>query len=109
MVAQAQLMNAMVQNMNQMNQQSQTAAAFMAMLNQNHQAAAMPPLPPPASQQSKFAEFMRTRPPTFANSSELLDAEDWLRSIAKELAIARCDDREKVLYAAYQCEGTATE
>ena len=77
----------------------------MAILNQNHQAATMPPPSPPASQQSKFAEFMRTRPPTFANSPEPMDTDDWLRSIAKKLAIAQCDDREKVLYAAHQFEG----
>ena len=52
---------------------------------------------------------MRTRPPTFSSSSEPLDADDWLRSIEKKLTITRCDDREKVLYAAHQLEGTATE
>ena len=52
---------------------------------------------------------MRTRPPTFSYSSELLDAEDWLRSDEKKLAIAQCNDREKVLYASHQLEGTAAE
>ena len=110
MAAQTQLMNAMMQNMNQMmTQQNQTAAALLAMMNQNNQAAAMPPPPPPAFHQSRLAEFMRTHPPTFSSSSEPLDADDWLRSIEKKLAITRCDDREKVLYAAHQLEGTAAE
>ena len=109
MAAQTQLMNSMMQNMNQMmNQQNQTATALLAMMNQNNQAAAMPP-PPPTFQQSKFAEFMRTHPPTFSSSPEPLDADDWLRSIAKKLALTRCDDRDKVLYATHQLEGTAAE
>ena len=52
---------------------------------------------------------MRTRPPTFSHSSEPLDAEDWLRSVEKKLVIAQCNDREKVLYASHQLEGTAAE
>ena len=52
---------------------------------------------------------MRTRPSTFSSSSEPLDADDWLRSTERKLAITRCDDREKVLYATHQLEGTAAE
>nr|ADB85376.1 putative retrotransposon protein [Phyllostachys edulis] len=110
MAAQTQLMNAMMQNMNQMmTQQNQTAAALLAMLNQNNQAAAMPPPPPPIIPQSRLAEFMRTCPPVFSSSSKPLDTDDWLRSTEKKLAITRCDDREKVLYAAHQLEGTTAE
>nr|ADB85422.1 putative retrotransposon protein [Phyllostachys edulis] len=110
MAAQAQLMNVMMQNMNQMmTQQNQTAAALVTMLNQNNQAVAMPLPPPPAFSQSRLAEFMRTHPPTFSSSSEPLDANDWLRFVEKKLAIAQCDDREKVLYAANQLEGTTVE
>ena len=48
--AQTQLMNAMMQNMNQMiNQQNQTTATLLAMLNQNNQAVALPPPPPPVT------------------------------------------------------------
>ena len=76
MAVQAQLMNAMIQNMNQMiAQQNQTAAALLSMLNQNSQAAALPP-PPPVFPQSKLVEFMRTRPLTFSSSPEPLDADD---------------------------------
>ena len=52
---------------------------------------------------------MRTQPPTFSNSSKPMDADDWLHSIAKKLAIARCDNHDKVLYAAHQLEGTVAE
>jgi Rps23 Pro-64 3,4-dihydroxylase Tpa1-like proline 4-hydroxylase len=34
----------------------------------------------------------------FAHSSDPMDAEDWLRTVERELHTAQCDDREKVLY-----------
>jgi hypothetical protein len=43
----------------------------------------------------KRAEFMRGHPPTFAHSSDPMDAEDWLRTMERELHTAQCDDREK--------------
>ena len=110
MASQTQLMNAMMQNMNQMmTQQNRTAAVVLAMLNQNNQAAAMPLPPPPAFPQSKLVEFFWTHPPTFSSSSEPLDADDWLRSIKKKLAIIRCDDRERVIYVSHQLEGASAE
>lgn len=109
MVARTQLMNTMMHNMNQMiNQQNMTVVALVNMLNQNNQETAIPP-PPPVHPQSKLEEFIRTRPPTFSNSSEPLDANDWLRSIEKKLTIAQCNNREKVIYATYQLKGTTAE
>lgn len=52
---------------------------------------------------------MKTRPATFSSSPEPLDADDWLRSTEKKLDIARCEDREKVLFASHQLEGPAAE
>jgi hypothetical protein len=37
-----------------------------------------------------------------------MDAEDWLKGVEKKLMIAQCSDREKVLFAAHQLYGTAT-
>jgi hypothetical protein len=34
----------------------------------------------------------------FAHSADPMDAEDWLRTVERELHTAQCDDREKVLY-----------
>jgi hypothetical protein len=47
--------------------------------------------PPPLPHQSRLAEFLRTRPNTFSQAKDLMDAEDWL----------------KVLFAAHQLYGTA--
>jgi hypothetical protein len=86
---QNQLMQAMLQTLNNMQP------------NQQH----APPPPPP--QQSCLAEFLRTRPTTFSQAKDPMDAEDWLKGVEKKLVIAQCTDREKVLFAAHQLYGTA--
>jgi hypothetical protein len=43
----------------------------------------------------------------FAHSSEPMDAEDWLRTVERELHTAQCDDREKVLYGPRLLRGAA--
>jgi hypothetical protein len=55
----------------------------------------------------KRAEFMRGHPPVFAHSSDPIDAEDWLRTVERELHTAQCDDREKVLYGPRLLRGAA--
>jgi hypothetical protein len=55
----------------------------------------------------KRAEFMSGHPPTFAHSSDPMDAEDWLRTVERELHTAQCDDREKVLYGPRLLRGAA--
>jgi hypothetical protein len=52
-------------------------------------------------------EFLRTRPTTFSQAKDPMDAEDWLKGVEKKLVIAQCSDREKVLFAAHQLYGTA--
>jgi hypothetical protein len=37
-----------------------------------------------------------------------MDAEDWLKGVEKKLVIDLSTDREKVLFAAHQLYGTAT-
>jgi hypothetical protein len=37
-----------------------------------------------------------------------MDEEDWLKGVEKKLMITQCTDREKVLFAAHQLYGTAT-
>jgi hypothetical protein len=69
------------------------------------QPAASTPTSPP--HQSHLAEFLQTRPTTFSQAKEPMDAEDWLKGVKKKLVIAQCTDHEKVLFAAHQLCGTA--
>jgi hypothetical protein len=79
----------------------QTLAAI-----QQQQQQQQPP-PQPQMPRDKRAEFMRGHPPTFAHSSDPMDAEDWLRTVERELHTAQCDDREKVLYGPRLLRGAA--
>ena len=45
----------------------------------------------------KLTAFLRTKPPTFAGSSNPLDVDDWLRVIQRKLELFECQDRDKVL------------
>ena len=50
---------------------------------------------------------MRTTPPIFTETTEPLDADDWIRTIEDILALVKCtDDHEKVLYASHYLGGT---
>src|ERR1041384_2519221 len=90
MAMQTQLMQTMMQTLNNMQQQSQ-----------------MPP--PPPAHNSRLGEFLRTRPPTFSQAKDPLEANDWLKAIEKKLMIAQCTDRERVLFAAHQLLGPAAD
>jgi hypothetical protein len=57
---------------------------------------------PPPPHQSHLAEFLQTRPTTFSQAKDPMEAEDWLKGVEKKLLIAQCMDREKVLFAAHQ-------
>jgi hypothetical protein len=56
---------------------------------------------------NKWAKFMRGHPPVFAHSVDPMDAEDWLRTVERELHTAQSNDREKVLYGPRQLRGVA--
>jgi hypothetical protein len=68
-----------------------------------------PPPPQPQVQvqmpqvpRDKRAEFMRGHPLVFAHSADPMDAEDWLRTVKRELHTAQCNDHEKMLYGPRQ-------
>jgi hypothetical protein len=65
--------------------------------------AAQPQAPPP-SPRDRFGEFQRTKPPTFSQAMEPMDANDWLKSVEK-LQVIQCNNREKVLPASHQLSG----
>jgi hypothetical protein len=73
------------------------------------QQAPMPPPPPPVPPRDKHREFKSHKPPTFASSPDPLHDDDWLKSMEKMLNIARCSDREKVLYAFVRLTSTAAD
>jgi hypothetical protein len=85
---QNQLMQAMLQTLNNMQPNQQQ----------------VPPHPPP--HESRLVEFLQTRPTTFSQARDPMDAEDWLKGVEKKLVIAQCTDREKVIFAAHQLYGT---
>jgi hypothetical protein len=56
---------------------------------------------------NKHREFMSHHPPVFIHAADLLDADDWLKTVGKMLTTAQCDEREKVLFAAGRLQGSA--
>jgi hypothetical protein len=68
-----------------------TIQNIQAQQNQSPQAA--PPAPV-----DKHKEFMSHSPLTYSYSTDLLDAEDWLKTVTKKLEMTQCTDREMVLY-----------
>jgi hypothetical protein len=86
---------------------------MMATLNNIDQALqqiyAQPPPPPPPQPRDRRADFLRGHPPTFSHATDPLQADDWLRSVERQLVVAQCDDHERVLYAAGQLRGSALD
>jgi hypothetical protein len=89
---QNQLMQAVLQTLNNMQPNQQA-----------HQQQAPPPPPP---HQSRFTEFPRTRPTTFSQAKDPMEAKDWLNGVEKKLMIAQCTDHDKVLFVVHQLFGT---
>jgi hypothetical protein len=85
------------------NQLMQTVLQTLNHLQPNQQVHQQQLPPPP---QSKLGEFLRTRPTTFSQTKDPMEAEDWLKSIEKNLKIAQCTDRENVLFVVHQLFGT---
>jgi hypothetical protein len=55
-----------------------------------------------APSHDKRGEFLKGRPLVFTHAADPLEANDWLRVMEKQLNIAQCDDRQKVLFASGQ-------
>jgi hypothetical protein len=67
---------------------------------------AQPQAPPPPLR-DRLGDFQCTTPPTFSHVVELMDADDWLKSIEKKLLVVQCNNREKVLLASHQLSDPA--
>jgi hypothetical protein len=63
------------------------------------------PLASPPRSRDRLRDFQCTKPPTFSQAMELMDADDWLNSIVKKLQMVQCNDHEKVLLASHQLLG----
>jgi hypothetical protein len=57
--------------------------------------------PPPPPHQSRLVEFLRTRPTTFSQAKDPMEAEDWLKGVETKLVIAQCTNHEKVLFVVH--------
>ncbi|WVZ84379.1 hypothetical protein U9M48_031417 [Paspalum notatum var. saurae] len=53
--------------------------------------------PPPLPPKDRRGDFLKGHPPTFSHATEPLQADDWLRAVERQLDIAQCNDRERVL------------
>jgi hypothetical protein len=68
---------------------------------------AQPQAPPPPT--DRLGDFQRTKLPIFSYAVELMDADDWLKSIEKKLQVVQCNNHEKVLLASHQLSGPAAD
>jgi len=57
----------------------------------------------------KRGEFLTGRPPVFSHATDPLEADDWLRTVERQLNIAQCDNQQKVLYASGQLQREAQD
>jgi hypothetical protein len=77
----------------------------MQQLVQNQQNQPVVGAPP----RDKHGEFLKGRPLVFMHAADPLEVDDWLRAVEKQLNIAQCDDRQKVLFASGQLQGEALD
>ena len=61
----------------------------------------------PNGHHSKLLDFQRTKPPSFSQVIDPLEADDLLRTIEKKLETARTDEADKVPFATQYLEGAA--
>jgi hypothetical protein len=64
---------------------------------------------PPPPTRDRHREFISYKPPSFSQSLDPLQADDWIKTVEKMLNIVQCIDREKVLYASGRLEGTVVD
>ena len=63
-----------------------------------------PPPPPPVE---RLTRFLRLRPNRFSTATGPIVADDWLRSVNKDLVTCECTDAEKIRFTAHLLEGPA--
>ena len=73
------------------------------LVNQNQEDIKNIPAPPP-SQVDRLIKFLKLRPKRFSQTTKPILADDWLRSVTKDLVTIECTDAEKVRFTAYLLE-----
>ena len=56
---------------------------------------------------SKLSDFQRTKPPSFSQAIDPLDADDWLRTMEKKLEVSRTNEGDRVPFVTHYLEGAA--
>jgi hypothetical protein len=82
-------------------QMLQTLQQTMVNLHAQPQA----PTPP----RDRLGDFYCTKSPICSYAVELMDADDWLKSVEKKLQVVQCNNRVKVLLASHQLSGPAAD
>ncbi|KAK1606927.1 hypothetical protein QYE76_030600 [Lolium multiflorum] len=86
-------------------QMMQMMTQFFQHQNNNNNAPPPPPPPPPPPQVDRLTRFLRLRPSKFSTATEPIVADDWLRSVNKDLVTCECTDTEKIRFTAHLLEG----
>ena len=76
------------------------------LVNQNQEDTKNIPAPPP-SQVDRLIKFLKLRPKKFSKATEPILADDWLRSVSKDLVTIECTDAKKIRFTRYLLEGPA--
>jgi hypothetical protein len=75
--------------------------------NNNNNNPPPPPPPPPPPQVDRLARILRLRPNKFSSATDPIVADDWLRSVSKDLMTCEWTDAEKVRFTIHLLEGPA--
>jgi hypothetical protein len=67
------------------------------------------PQAPPRPPRDRLGDFQRSKSPTFSHSMELMDADDWLKTVERKLQVVQCNIGEKVLLVLHQLIGPAAD
>ena len=64
---------------------------------------------PPPAPVDRLTRFLKLKPSKFSTTSEPIVANDWLRSVNKDLVTCECTESEKVRFTAHLLEGPAAQ
>jgi hypothetical protein len=56
---------------------------------------------------SSYSDFLATHPPVFANATDPLEADSWLRTTESKFGLLLCTEYQKTLYTVQQLRGIA--